>query len=420
MGSTSGQRRRPQKYPEELRERAVRMVFEVREETGEKHGVIGRVARELGVGAESLRNWVRQAEIDTGRRGGTSTADGQRIAALEKENRELRRANDILKAASGFLRDRARRSTEEVVAFIGAHRARRSGGLRWGVEPICDSLEVAPSTYYDAKGRPLSARAVRDAQLAPKLRALWERNYSVYGRRKLTEAARKAGLEIGRDQVARLMRKLSIRGASRSKKRFTTKADPAHVRAPDLVQRDFTATRPNEKWVADFTYCSTWSGIVYVAFVIDVFSRRIVGWKAARTMHTSLVLDALNMAAWTRRGVDLDGVICHSDAGSQYTSIAYTERLEDIDAAPSIGTIGDSFDNAMAESVIGLFKTELHRNPAALARNRGSWRGLDDLEIATCGWVSWFNDERFHGELDDLTPAEVEADYRHRSHATAA
>ena len=158
--------------------------------------------------------------------------------------------------------------------------------------------------------------------------------------------ARKAGLDIGRDQVARLMRANGLRGASRAKKRFTTHPDPAAVRAPDLVQRDFTATRPNEKWVADFTYCSTWSGVVYVAFIVDVFSRRIVGWKAARSMTAALVVDALNMAAWCRRGVDIDGVICHTDAGSQYTSIAYTDRLDDIDAAPSIGTVGDSFDNA--------------------------------------------------------------------------
>ncbi len=281
-------------------------------------------------------------------------------------------------------------------------------------------LEIAPSTYYDAKSRPLSARAVRDAVLIPLLLALWKRNYSVYGRRKLTKAARKAGHDVGRDQVARLMRVAGIRGASRSKKRFTTHADPAAVRAPDLVKRDFTAARPNEKWVADFTYCSTWSGIVYVAFVIDIFSRRIVGWKAATTMHASLVIDALNMAAWTRRGVDLDGVICHSDAGSQYTSIAYTDRLDDIGAAPSIGTIGDSFDNALAESTIGLFKTELHRNPAVLADNGGHWRGLDDLEIATCAWASWFNDERLHGELDDLTPAEVEAAYYGALDADAA
>lgn len=283
--------------------------------------------------------------------------------------------------------------------------------MRWGVEPICAALEIAPSTYYSAKSRPPSARAISDAMLIPLLMALFARNYSVYGRRKLTKAARKAGLDVGRDQVARLMRQAGIRGASRARKRFTTHADPTHVRAPDLVKRDFTASRPNEKWVADFTYCSTWSGIVYVAFIVDVFSRRIVGWKAARTMHTSLVLDALNMAAWVRRGVDIDGVVCHSDAGSQYTSIAYTDRLDEIGAAPSIGTIGDSFDNAMAEAVNALYKTELHRNPAALATNGGPWRGLDDLEVATCGWVSWFNDERLHGELDDLTPAEFEAGY---------
>lgn len=261
---------------------------------------------------------------------------------------------------------------------------------------------------------------MRDAELGPRLTALWKRNYSVYGRRKLTKAARRAGVEVGRDQVARLMRALGIRGASRARKRFTTRSDPAAVRAPDLVRRDFTATRPDATWVADFTYCSTWSGIVYVALVVDVFSRRIVGWKAARSMHASLVVDALNMAAWTRRGTSLDGLVCHSDAGSQYTSIAYTDRLDEIGAAPSIGTVGDSFDNAMAETAIGLFKTELHRNPAAIAANGGPWRGLDDLETATCGWVSWFNEERLHGELDDRTPAEVEADYRHRSQPQAA
>ena len=283
-----------------------------------------------------------------------------------------------------------------------------SGGLVWGVEPICRVLEIAPSTYWSAKSRPLSARAVRDAELGPRLKTLWEANYSVYGRRKLTKAAGRAGLDAGRDQVARLMRQMGIRGASRAIKRFTTKPDPTAVRAPDLVKRDFTASAPDRKWVADFTYCSTWSGIVYVAFVVDVFSRRIVGWKAARNMTAPLVVDALNMAAWTRRNSDLTGVICHSDAGSQYTSIAYTDRLADLGAAPSIGTVGDSYDNAMAETTIGLFKTELHRNPAALTRNGGPWRGLDDLEIAVCGWVSWFNEERLHSELGDCTPDEIE------------
>jgi putative transposase len=253
--------------------------------------------------------------------------------------------------------------------------------------------------------------------LIPLLVALFVKNYSVYGRRKLTTAARRVGLDVGRDQVARLMRAGGIRGASRAVTRFTTRPDPAAVRAPDLVKRDFTADQPDRLWVADFTYCSTWSGIVYVAFVVDVFSRRVVGWKAARTMHASLVLDALNMAAWARRGTSLDGLVCHSDAGSQYTSIAYTDRLADIGAAPSIGTVGDSYDNAMAETTIGLFKTELHRNRAAIAANGGPWRGLDDLEIATCAWVSWFNEDRIHGELDDHTPAEVEAAY-HRRHPT--
>ncbi len=254
----------------------------------------------------------------------------------------------------------------------------------------------------------------------PKLEALWKSNYSVYGRRKLWKAARRDGMDVGRDQVARLMAAQGIRGASRAKKRFTTKSDATHLRAPDLVNRNFTASRPDELWVADFTYCSTWSGIVYMAFVIDVYSRRLVGWKAARSMTTTLVLDALNMAAWTRRHTNLDGLICHTDAGSQYTSIAYTERIADVGAAPSIGTIGDSYDNAMAESVMGLFKTELHRNPAALADNGGPWKELDDLEIATCAWVSWFNEQRLHSELGDQTPAEIEADYRLQSQANVA
>ena len=280
---------------------------------------------------------------------------------------------------------------------------------------MCEVLDIAPSIYWSAKSRPLSARAVSDAALGPKLKALWEKNYSVYGRRKLYKAARRAGLNVGRDQIARLMHAMGLRGATRAKKRFTTRPDATHVRAPDLVKRVFVADRPDRLWVADFTYCSTWSGIVFVAFVVDVFSRRIVGWKAARTMHTSLVLDALNMAAWCRRGVTVAGLVCHSDAGSQYTSIAYTDRLAEIGAAPSIGTVGDSYDNAMAETTIGLFKAELHRNPAVLAANGGPWKGLDDLEVAVCGWVAWFNDHRLHSELGDCTPAEIEAAY-HRDH----
>ncbi len=245
-------------------------------------------------------------------------------------------------------------------------------------------------------------------------------NYAVYGKRKLWKAARRQGHDIGREQTARIMRQLGIRGASRAKKRFTTRRDPEHVRAPDLVKRDFTATRPNQLWVCDFTYCSTWSGVIYVAFVTDVFSRRIVGWKAARSMTTDLVMDALNMAAWTRRHSSLDQLTCHSDAGSQYTAVTYTERLAEIGAVPSIGTVGDSFDNALAESMFATFKTELFRNPAVLARVDGHWKGLDDLEIETAKWVSWFNEQRLHAELGDRTPLEVEEDYGANSQALVA
>ena len=252
------------------------------------------------------------------------------------------------------------------------------------------------------------------------LLAIWVKNYSVYGRRKLFHAAKRAGLDLGRDQVARLMKQLDIRGASRAKRRFTTHADATHLRAPDLVHRNFTAMRPDELWVADFTYCSTWSGVIYVAFIIDVFSRRIVGWKASRAMTAELVVDALNMAAWTRRHTTLDQLTIHTDAGSQYTSVLYTDRLDEFGAAPSIGTVADSYDNALAEAVNALFKTELHRNPAVLAQYGGHWKGLDDLEIATCAWVAWFNEDRLHGELDHRTPSEVEEDYRVRTQTKAA
>ena len=280
-------------------------------------------------------------------------------------------------------------------------------------------MQVAPSTYYDHKSRPPSQRSLRDEELGPTLEALWKKNYCVYGRRKLTKAARRRGLDCGRDQVARLMKQQGIRGASRAKRRFTTHADASHLRAPDLVKRAFVASAPNQLWVADFTYCSTWSGVVYVAFIIDVFSRRLVGWKASRSMTASLVVDALNMAAWSR-GTSLNGLICHTDAGYQYTSVACTDRIDELGVSASIGTVGDSYDNALAESVMGLFKTELHRNPAVLSDNGGHWKGLDDLEIATCAWVSWFNEERLHGELDDHTPAEIEAEYSDSDQTKAA
>ena len=262
---------------------------------------------------------------------------------------------------------------------------------------------MAPSSYYAAKSRPLSARAQRDDVLTPALRALWEANYRVYGARKLWKAARRAGHDVGRDQVARLMRIAGIEGARRSKRVRTTRPAAAADRHPDLVQRDFTATAPNQLWVTDLTFVPTWAGVAYVCFIIDVYSRTIVGWRVASHMRTDMILDALEMTRWSR-GTRLEGLRCHSDAGSQFTSLRYGERLAEIGAVPSIGSVGDSFDNALAETVNGYYKAELIRGPA----RTGPWKSVEDVELATLGWVHWHNTIRLHGYLNDLPPAEFE------------
>lgn len=293
--------------------------------------------------------------------------------------------------------------TPQVIAFIDANRA------EFGVEPICTVLRtagvsVAPSTYYDAKTRPPSPRACRDAVLGPALVTLWENNYRVYGARKLYKAARRAGHDVGRDQVARLMRANGICGARRGKQVRTTKPDPGAARHPDLVKRQFTASAPNQLWVTDLTFVPTWAGVAYVCFLIDAFSRMIVGWRVASHMRTTMVLDAIEMARWSR-GKLLPHLVCHSDAGSQFTSIRYGERLAEIGAVPSIGTVGDSFDNALAETVNGYYKAELIYGPA----HTGPWKTVEDVELATLGWVHWHNTSRLHGYLGDLPPAEYEA-----------
>jgi putative transposase len=293
-----------------------------------------------------------------------------------------------------------------VTRYIDAYRD------RFGVEPICRALQVAPASDDAARSRPPSARAVGDAELAPKILKVFNDNYRVYGACKLWKQLRREGELVARDRVARLMRTLGIAGAVRGKPRRTTIPDPAAARAPDLVNRQFTATRPNQLWVSDFTYVATWSGTVYVAFVIDVYSRLIVGWRAAASMGTELVLDALEMAIWRRASL-LDGLVCHSDAGSQYTSLRYTTRLAEIGAAPSIGTVGDSYDNSLAESTIGLFKTEL-------IRRHGPWRTLEEVELATLAYIDWFNHHRLHGEIGNLPPAELEVTYYRQPEATTA
>ena len=270
-----------------------------------------------------------------------------------------------------------------------------------GVEPICTMLQIAPSTYYSFKSRPVSARASRDVVLGTMIKVLFDANYGVYGARKMWKAMHRAGETIGRDQVARIMRRMGLEGVRRGGKVFTTRPDPKANRAPDLVDRQFTAVRPNALWVTDLTYVPTWSGMAYVCFIVDVFSRTIVGWRVAANMRTDMVLDAVNMACF-HRGARLDGLIFHSDAGSQFTSIRYTERLDEIGARPSIGSIADSYDNALAETVNGLYKTEL-------IRRQGPWRTVDDVELATLGWVHWFNNSRLHSSLGDIPPAEFEA-----------
>jgi len=285
-----------------------------------------------------------------------------------------------------------------MVRYIDVHRD------EFGVEPICHMLEMAPSTYYSAKSRPLSARSVRDAVLMQVLMVLWVANRKVYGAHKLWKAARRAGHDIGRDQVARLMRELAIEGVSRRRKKvFTTRSDPDATRAPDLVNRDFTADRPDALWVTDLTYVPTRSGMAYVCFIVDAFSRRIVGWRVASNMRTAMVLDALEMARLTRGAHRLIGLVTHSDAGSQFTSVRFTERLDEIGARPSIGTVADSFDNALAETVNGLYKTECVYGPDATG-----WDDVDEFELATLSWVHWFNHERLHGYCDDVPPAEFE------------
>ena len=264
---------------------------------------------------------------------------------------------------------------------------------------------MAPSTYYAARSRPLSARAQRDAALLVVLSALHVANFSVYGARKMWKAMMRAGHDVGRDQVARLMREAGLRGVRRSKRVRTTKRDDAAPRSPDLVERNFTATGPNQLWVTDLTFVPTWAGIAYVCFITDAFSRMIVGWRVAGHMRTEMVLDALEMARW-QRGTRLEDLRCHSDAGSQFTSIRYGERLDEIGARPSIGSVGDSYDNALAESVNALYKTELVRGPG-----RGPWKTIDDLELGTLSWVHWHNTERLHSYLGDVPPVEFEAAY---------
>ncbi len=273
---------------------------------------------------------------------------------------------------------------------------------QFGVEPICQALEVAPSTYYERRVRPASERELRDGELKAEIERVHKENFGVYGTEKVWRQLNREAVPVGRDRVNRLMREMGLAGAVRGKSKRTTIPGDLAARPADLVDRKFTAPVPNRLWVADLTYVWTRAGFVYVAFVTDAFSRYIVGWRVSSSLHADLALDALEMALWRRRHQKLDGLVHHSDRGVQYLAIRYTERLAAAGAVNSVGSKGDSYDNALAETVHGLYKTEL-------INRRGPWRGTEHVELATSEWVDWWNHRRLHGAADNLPPAEYEA-----------
>ena len=279
----------------------------------------------------------------------------------------------------------------------------------FGVEPICRTLQIAPSSYYAAKTRPPSARAVRDEALTDTLVRIHRANFGVYGVRKAWRTLQRLGIPAGRDQVARLMRAVGLQGATRTKRIRTTHPAAVSQRPADLVERVFSAVAPNRLWVADLTYVWTRAGFVYTAFVVDVFSRAIVGWRVAASLHAELALDALEMAIWAR-GSNLPDLVHHSDRGVQYLAIRYTERLAEAEAVSSVGSRGDSYDNALAETVNGLYKAEL-------INRQGPWRSVEQVELATAEWVHFWNDRRLHSACGDIPPAEFEAAYHQRLQA---
>ena len=290
-----------------------------------------------------------------------------------------------------------------MIAFIDDHRG------AYGVEPICKVLSIAPSTYFDHRAKQmdparLSVRARQDAALRPKISRVFEDNLKVYGARKVWLQMNREGVSVARCTVERLMRVMGLHGVIRGKAIRTTTRDEAAPCPQDHVNRQFHAPAPNRLWVSDFTYVSTWGGFVYVAFVIDAYARRIVGWRVSRTPHASFVLDALEQALHERRPVNRGGLIHHSDRGSQYVSIKYSERLAEAGVEPSVGSVGDSYDNALAETINGLYKAEvIHR--------RGPWRSFEAVEFATLEWIDWFNHRRLMRPIGDIPPAEAEERY---------
>ncbi|WP_432704221.1 IS3-like element IS1203 family transposase [Escherichia coli] len=388
------------RFSPEVRQRAIRMVLESQDEYDSQWAAICSIAPKIGCTPETLRVWVRQHERDTGGGdGGLTSAERQRLKELERENRELRRSNDILRQASAyFCEGGVRPPLEKMMPLLDKLRE------QYGVGPVCSELHIAPSTYYHCQQQrhhpdKRSARAQHDDWLKREIQRVYDENHQVYGVRKVWRQLLREGIRVARCTVARLMAVMGLAGVLRGKKVRTTISRKA-VAAGDRVNRQFVAERPDQLWVADFTYVSTWQGFVYVAFIIDVFAGYIVGWRVSSSMETTFVLDALEQALWARRP---SGTIHHSDKGSQYVSLAYTERLKEAGLLASTGSTGDSYDNAMAESINGLYKAEvIHRK---------SWKNRAEVELATLTWVDWYNNRRLLGRLGHTPPAEAEKAY---------
>ncbi|ENY7953800.1 IS3 family transposase [Escherichia coli] len=388
------------RFSPEVRQRAVRMVLESQSEYDSQWATICSIAPKIGCTPETLRVWVRQHERDTGGGdGGLTTAERQRLKELERENRELRRSNDILRQASAYFGEGGvRPPLEKMMPLLDKLRE------QYGVGPLCSELHIAPSTYYHCQQQrhhpdKRSARAQRDDWLKKEIQRVYDENHKVYGVRKVWRQLLREGIRVARCTVARLMAVMGLAGVLRGKKVRTTISRKA-VAAGDRVNRQFVAERPDQLWVADFTYVSTWRGFVYVAFIIDVFAGYIVGRRVSSSMETTFVLDALEQALWARRP---SGTVHHSDKGSQYVSLAYTQRLKEAGLLASTGSTGDSYDNAMAESINGLYKAEvIHRK---------SWKNRAEVELATLTWVDWYNNRRLLERLGHTPPAEAEKAY---------
>ncbi|EEY7509154.1 TPA: IS3 family transposase [Escherichia coli] len=387
-------------FSPEVRQRAVRMVLESQGEYDSQWAAICSIAPKTGCTPETLRVWGRQYERDTGGGdGGLTTAERQRLKELERENRELHRSNNILRQASAyFAKAEFDRLWKKLMPLLDKLRE------QYGVGPVCSELHIAPSTYYHCQQQrhhpdKRCTRAQRDDWLKREIQRVYDENHQVYGVRKVWRQLLREGIRVARCTVARLMAVMGLAGVLRGKKVRTTVSRKT-VATGDRVNRQFVAERPDQLWVADFTYVSTWQGFVYVAFIIDVFAGYIVGWRVSSSMETTFVLDALEQALWARRP---SGTIHHSDKGSQYVSLAYTERLKEAGLLASTGSTGDSYDNAMAESINGLYKAEvIHRK---------SWKNRAEVELATLTWVDWYNNRRLLGRLGHTPPAEAEKAY---------